>query len=278
MNDLVPMSDAEKKKFMRFLARGCPDIDELEFVQVMKHVHALGLDIYRRQVHVWRDRDGRIVIHVGIDGFRAIANGSGNYRPDPEGGHWVVDEKLKGPQNPAGLVSATFAGQKFVHGEWSPHPHTVHWTAYAPIYGDQPIKQRSRWAKDPHGMLMKCAEAGSIRKGFSALSGVYASEELEKGMQADIELEPNEYKETPPPVGSVRIRWTANGDLVDVPMDGLHAQVMAKFKDWSPADRVAWYDSNKPVLGAYWENHKARMLEWKPIVEAARKTIEEGAA
>ena len=122
-------------------------------------------------------------------------------------------------------------------------------------------------------MLMKCAEAGSIRKGFSALSGVYASEELEKGMHADIELEADEYKETPPTVGTIRVRWTAGGDLVDVPMDELHAQVMAKFEQWGPADRVAWYDSNKPLLGAYWERHRANMLQWKPIVEAARKAI-----
>lgn len=53
-----------------------------------------------------------------------------------------------------------------------PFYETVKWATYS--------TGRSRWAKDPEGMIVKCAEAASLRRGFpSDVGGLYVAEEFD---------------------------------------------------------------------------------------------------
>lgn len=46
---------------------------------------------------------------------------------------------------------------------------------------------RSRWAKDPEGMIVKCAEAASLRRGFpSDVGGLYVAEEFDSAERTTV--------------------------------------------------------------------------------------------
>ncbi len=59
-----------------------------------------------------------------------------------------------------------------------PHTHEVQFSVYD--------TGRSRWAKDPAGMIVKVAEAGALRKAFpNSYAGLYMAEEFEKQRMAE---------------------------------------------------------------------------------------------
>jgi len=154
------------------LAKGATD-DELKlFLNVCVGAR---LNPFLRQVHFvkrWDSKQGKEVgqIQVGIDGFRAIAEGGGQYAgsDDPI---IEMDENTKLP------IKATVTVYKLMeNGERYPFTATAHWVEYCPA-----DKMAFMWKKMPKGQIGKCAEALALRKGFpKLLSGLYAPEELEK--------------------------------------------------------------------------------------------------
>ena len=131
----------------------------------------LGLDPLAKQIHFtkrWNARLGKevMVIIVGIDGFRSIAERSGKYagQDDP-----VFVEKDGHP------VKATATGYRrdSPNGERYPVAASAYWDEYCPEKDD------FMWRKMPHGQLAKVAEALMLRKAFPVvLSGVYTEEEM----------------------------------------------------------------------------------------------------
>lgn len=68
---------------------------------------------------------------------------------------------------------------RFVQGQRVPFVSTARWSEYKPPAGDN--NGDFMWAKMPHTMLGKCAEALALRKGFPRqLGGVYVAEEMEQ--------------------------------------------------------------------------------------------------
>lgn len=167
----------------RTVARGATD-DELRlFIQVCKGAQ---LNPFLRQVHLvkrWDSKEGREVgaIQVGIDGFRAVAESSGQYagNDDPiyseeKEVEYTRDKVIKKMTAP---TKATVTVYKLMEGQRMAFTATARWDEYYPG-----PKIGFQWHIRPYMMLGKCAEALALRKAFpKLLSGMYAAEEMDKG-------------------------------------------------------------------------------------------------
>jgi phage recombination protein Bet len=168
----------------------CPGVNPQELALFGQVCHRTGLDPFTRQIYAIKRAQNQKVngqwvekqvmtIQTGIDGYRVIAERSGEY----VGG----DEPEYGPTCQCGM--------KPVHPEWAkvtvrrlkdgvPYPTSerADFDEYAQKYGD---KLGTMWAKMPKRMIAKCAEALALRRAFPGLfEGVYTSEEMS---QADNE-------------------------------------------------------------------------------------------
>jgi len=147
-----------------------------------------GLDPLSKQIYFIK-RSGKMTIQTAIDGFRAIADRTGQYigSSDP-----VFEEISNNP------VKATVTVNKVVAGVVGNFTATARWSEYYP--GDA---QGFMWNKMPHTMLGKCAEALALRKAFPAqLSGLYTGDEMAQAGDND----PNQAKEINPTKGSEQLK------------------------------------------------------------------------
>lgn len=137
-----------------------------------------GLDPFSRQIYAihrkTRDSFGNYVekmsIQVSIDGFRAIAERSGDYGGQEEP---IFDINEKGE-----LVSCKVTVYKFRGNTRYPAAVGV---AYWDEYKQTDFKGNltSMWAKMPRVMLAKVAESLALRKAYpNDLSGLYTTEEM----------------------------------------------------------------------------------------------------
>ena len=128
-----------------------------------------GLDPFARQIYMIA-RGGKYTIQTSIDGFRIVAQRSGNY----------------GGQTPAEWCGADgvwkdvwlektppVAAKIGVYYKDAPNP------TYAVAKWDSYAQQSPIWSKMPDLMLAKCAEALALRKAFpNDLSGIYSADEM----------------------------------------------------------------------------------------------------
>lgn len=164
------------------VAKGATDEELLLFISVCKSAE---LDPILKQVHLvkrWDSRTGTEVgaIQVGIDGFRSIAERSGQYAGSDDAVY--RDEKpISITRKNGQKVDFTAPGQatvcvyKLLKGQRCAFTATARWSEYYP--GDA---QGFQWQRMPYLMLGKCAEALALRKAFpKQLSGLYAPEEMQ---------------------------------------------------------------------------------------------------
>lgn len=184
------MSRDQLDLLKRTVAEGTTDD---EFALFMTTANRLGLDPFTKQIYAvkrksWNARLQRevekMVIQTGIDGFRSVADRTGE-NDGQEGPFWcgkdrVWHEVWVDREPPIGAMlrafrkgcSKAFTGVATLH-------------SYAQTNQGKPVGQ---WGKMPDVMLAKCAEALALRKAFPAqLSGVYVREEMD---QADRDPKP----------------------------------------------------------------------------------------
>jgi phage recombination protein Bet len=140
------------------VAMGATDHELLLFLAT---AHRLKLDPMTNQIYCL-PIGGKRITAIGIDGFRSLAEQSGEY--DGQGPiTFTEDPKTHLP------TSATM--EVYRRGFSHPISSTVWWAEYN--------RGTPSWVKMPHVMLGKACEAVALRKAFPrTLSGVYAPEEF----------------------------------------------------------------------------------------------------
>lgn len=284
----------------RTVAADCNDDEFNLFIHTARH---LGLDPLRRQIYAFvfskdSPEKRRMSIITAIDGFRAIAERTGNYRPDEEEPTFEVDPSLQGPNNPAGLVKATVRVYKFSHGGWHKVTASAHWDEYAPIRevwdydpdakkrkptGRKELDTSGNWVKMPRLMLAKVAEALALRKAWpDAFSNVYAYEEVDRSRVADMlpaeaaaSGATEERLEKIGGINTILIDWMDNQPLCAVPVGQFADRVMEflhQNKD-EPSCIGVWADRNRHALREFWARAPSDALEIKREIEKATAAL-----
>lgn len=179
------------------VAQGLSDAEFALFIEVCKRSK---LDPFRKQIYAlkrWTQEGDKVSHQTGIDGFRVIAQRSGEYEGQlgPEwcgpDGKWV-DAWLSDKPPVAARVGVLRRG--FREPLWA----VARYGAY--VQTKKGGGANGMWEKMPDNQLAKCAEALALRKAFPEdLSGLYTSEEM--GQAGDA---------TPPPR-----TVTSDGEVVD---------------------------------------------------------------
>lgn len=137
-----------------------------------------GLDPFARQIYMI-NRGGRWGIQTSIDGFRIIAQRSGQYAGQTAP-YWCGDDGVWKDvwlsNTPPTAAKIGVYRTNFAEPTWA----IARWESYAVM--NNPI-----WKKMPDVMLAKCAESLALRKAFpNDLSGIYTDEEMS---QVDVVVE-----------------------------------------------------------------------------------------
>lgn len=211
-----------------------------------------GLDPFARQIYMI-NRGGKYGIQTSIDGFRIIAQRSGEYAGQAgpywcgEDGQWV-DVWLKSTPPVAAKVGVYRAG--FADALWA----VAKWDSYA--------QQSPIWKKMPDLMLAKCAESLALRKAFpNDMSGIYTDEEMSqaeviepKPIPQKVELKAVSHTDIDPAsvdwvalktaidalhnIESVKKLWTARKNILDVVMPDstqtVREVLLEKVKEFQP--------------------------------------------
>lgn len=157
--------DAPKVQLIKDLvAVGASDNELALFLYTAQRT---GLDPLAKQIYCIK-RQGKMTIQTGIDGYRLIADRTGNYAP---GRAPTFEYDTDGK-----VYSATAYVMKYVRATWHEVSATAFWDEYVVLYNGQP---GNLWASKPRVMLAKCAEALALRRAFPAeLSGLYTDTEM----------------------------------------------------------------------------------------------------
>lgn len=148
-----------------------PDLTDAELQLFAMVAERTGLDPFARHIYAIK-RAGRMTIQTGIDGFRSVADRTGEYRgsDEPEYGPMVGGH----PEWARVVVHREKA-----NGTWVHQAKKVWWDEY------YPGPNQGQWGRMPRNQLAKCAEAGAFRMAFpQQLGQVYVAEEMD---QADAE-------------------------------------------------------------------------------------------
>jgi len=181
--------DAGQVEVLRNLI--APGISDQEFVLFGQVCTRTGLDPFARQIYAisrnvynpkTKQKEPKMTIQVSIDGFRLIADRSGQYAgsetlwcgPD---GQWV-DVWLK-PGPPAAAKTTVWK-----NGSDRTFTGVARFDAYAQSYNGE---LSGLWKTMPDVLIGKCSEALALRKAFPAeLSGLYTREEMQQAETVDV--------------------------------------------------------------------------------------------
>lgn len=167
-----------------------------------------GLDPFSRQIYAihrtkWnadkKSYENKMTIQTSIDGFRVIAERSGDYAGQDEPIFNEIDGKLISCKV---TVYRFKSAQKYsIPIRYAASVGVAYWDEYVQLVDEYANgkntyvkKPSAMWDKMPHTMLSKVAEALALRKAYPQdLSGLYTGEEMAKSVN---EITPNEEKNT----------------------------------------------------------------------------------
>lgn len=293
---VVAFSDKDMALIRRTVAKDCNDDEFNLFAHMCKH---LELDPLRRQIYAFvfsKDKPDKrnMSIVIAIDGFRSIADRTGNYRPDENEPKLEFDGALKGPTNPHGIVKATVRVWKYSHGEWHPITGIAYWEEFAPVKeiwaydegankrqptGRYELDSSGQWVKMGRHQIAKCAEAQAIRRGWpDNFANVYEHAEVDRARALD--LLPSEIAaegarlERQEKIGhkdSVPLTFADDGAIEMIPT-GKVADRCFEFIEAhkeEPSQIILWSNRNRAGLREFWTRSPNDALEVKKALERA---------
>ena len=146
------------------------EVLDYDLIYFMAACHRSGLDPITHQIYAVY-REGKMAIQTGIDGFRSIAEDSGEYAGSDDA---VYDDETGEHPNKATVTVYRVNG---ITGERMPVTASARWNEYAAKKRDGSLMPN--WRKMPYLMLAKCAEALALRKAFpKKLRGIYTDDEM----------------------------------------------------------------------------------------------------
>lgn len=286
----------------RTLAADCTPAEFDLFVETAEHY---GLDPFRRHILpliLGRGRpERRLVILVGIEGQRIIAQRCGNYRAASEPTRFRSSPKLQGPTNPAGIITARVRlWQQDSRGDWFPVLGEAHWEEFAPLKEEWErapetgLRQPSgrflldvKWARMPRLMLAKCATMQALRAGWpEAFGGLYGEEEMERARLLDASASELVAQQRE----AASLRRLAGRDAITVAWDDWVlenvpiADFAARVRAWlevsgrAPAEVVAFAEANREALRQFWAAAPHEALILKQALEAHQRAAVGSAA
>lgn len=295
MNAIVEYSPKQLELIRNTVARGTtPD----EFNWFMEICKATRLNPLRRQVYCFvfnanNPEKRQMVIVTGIDGYRAIAARSGNYRPGKA--FTGYDEAAVDPKtNPLGITHSEVTVYVHSHGDWHEITERAEWSEYAPLIdlwaenektgrrektGKQVLDpKKDAWHRMGRIMLEKCAEARALRRGWpDDLSSVYVDSEVDRSQVLDLtpaEMADSSARETRmAKIGgpALTVDWLDGNELQRVPVGQFGDAAMAFIREQVKAGELsivwAWKDRNRHTINEYWAHDKDGALMLKQELE-----------
>jgi phage recombination protein Bet len=282
--------------------------DEFDlFIEICKQY---GLSPFKKQIYAQvysKDKADKrkMVIVTSIDGYRAIAQRSGDYRPAEEETRFEMDSDAKDAEvNPAGLVRAVVKVFKFgPDKKWYPVVGEARWDEFAPLdFGDfdwvdtgekwpdsgkpkmkkvpkgKKTLKEGNWKNMPHVMLGKCAEAQALRRGWpEAMSGLYVQEEMDKvymDMTASEAADAHERDERLKRISgkeAIPFIFEASEGLQLIP-SGKFVDRVLEFAEMCPDVQTFdfWKEQNVVGLKQFWAFQPSEALELKKALERVR--------
>jgi len=311
MSALVPVGAFSARELSLIRKTAAKDANDTEFDQFIAYCRTTKLNPLRRQVALVifnknNPAKRQPTIITTIDGLRAIADRSGNYRPDPEAPRVTYDDTLKGPLNPQGIVKVQVTVFKWSHGEWFPVAGEAHWSEFAPlkaIWAEDETGKRVKtdkveldptkegWTRMPHVMCAKVAEAQALRRGWPEdLSGVYGEEETDRLKTIDLtateladEADKIERLERVGGLNTILIDWCDGEPIAPVPVGKFYDAAMAYIKAHSKAGEeeysavLQWRDRNRNALQQFWGMQKDAALDLKGKLDAIETKVKQNA-
>lgn len=204
-NQLVKIERYSPEEVALIKSQIAPKANDTELKLFLYQCERTGLNPLARQIyaiHRWSSGSEKMTIQTSIDGFRVIAERSGVY-----GGQSEPEFDYKGEA----LNCCKVRVYKFNNGvRYEASVGVAFWSEYVQLGKDQ--KPMGLWAKMPHTMLAKVAEALALRKAFPQdLSGLYTGDEMsqaDKTEEADFsEVPTNEERKM-----LIKLTYTSNLD------------------------------------------------------------------
>ena len=220
-----------------------------------------GLSPFRRQVHIVKrsskTKGETFTIQIGIDGYRAIADRTGQYcgNDDP-----IFDNETE-------PTKATVTVYKLIGKTRYAFTATARWSEYCP--GDGP--QSFLWNKMPHLMLGKVAESLALRKAFPNEFAGMTVEEMEEA-ESEVHTEPAQLSTTPVPENGPDLNKIGERET------GLLLEMIGKAKDQNQLASFNESRQNCFTTGKVTEDQNSRIS--KALKERAKAIglVEDAAA
>jgi phage recombination protein Bet len=270
------------------------ELSPAEFDHFVHMCRQWRLDPLRKQIYaiIYKGKTRRVTYITGIDGYRAIADRTGCYRP----GERTVerDQSERDPDtNPNGIISATATVWKHSQGEWHSYTETVDWQEYAPLKeiwennkptGRYKLDTSGQWGKMGATMLKKCAEAQALRRGWpDDFSGLYVEDEMYRASDNDmIDITPTEQAEraaasdranrigiTGPTIG---IDFCDGDGVIPIAVGQIGDRVLAWIRDQSPEKVAVFSKQNAATLRQFWAEDADAALTIKQEIESATRS------
>lgn len=248
------------------------------------------------------------------DGLRVMAARCGDYRPEETEPEYEYDPALKGATNPLGIVKCSVKlWKQDAHSKaWFPVNGTAYWDEFVPtkkagsdgfewvetgetypaghakagkpkfkkqMLGEvkETIDDSGQWLKMPRNQIAKCARMQALRGGWpETFSGVYAQEEMDRAIAADLTasemVEAEREQRRMKVINALEDEFgavDAAGNLTYIAAGQYGDRIleMARLCE-TAADLAAMESRNRDGLKRFWAKHTSDALQVKKELEA----------